>query len=161
MSDQLSENFSQVRKCTVISKVTHGGLESISLFTLSWAQSTAEQLSNQQLSWSVKMGVRGQDEQQDLGQKRGEESTKRRVLQTASTPRRLNRCKDKRETKGRSESRCANPRISAMFITLNHLSPTNPNPNQSCLSACSPANREYSTCGGKAILTPSRVEVDA
>ena len=50
MSDQLSANFSQVRKCTVISKVTHGGLEPISVFTLSWAQFKAEQLSNQQLS---------------------------------------------------------------------------------------------------------------
>ena len=66
MSDQLSENFSRVRKCTVISKVTHGGLEPISVFTLSWAQSKAEQLSNQQLSWSVKIGVKGQNEQQGL-----------------------------------------------------------------------------------------------
>lgn len=66
MSEQLSENFSQVRECTVISKVTRGGLEPISLFTLSWAQSKAEQLSNQQLSWSVKIGVKGQNEQQAL-----------------------------------------------------------------------------------------------
>lgn len=66
MSDQLSENFSQVRKCTVISKVTHGGPEPISVFTLSWTQSKAEQLSNQQLSWSVKIGVKGHNEQQGL-----------------------------------------------------------------------------------------------
>lgn len=62
----LAKNFSQVRKCTVISKVTHGGPEPISVFTLSWAQSKAEQLSNQQLSWSVKIGVKGQNEQQGL-----------------------------------------------------------------------------------------------
>lgn len=60
MSDQLSENFRQVRKCTAISKVTHGVLEPISVFTLSWARSKA----NQQLSWSVKIGVKGQNEQQ-------------------------------------------------------------------------------------------------
>ncbi|CAB1444780.1 unnamed protein product [Pleuronectes platessa] len=37
MSDQLRENFSQLRRCRVISKVTHGGPQPISLFTLSWA----------------------------------------------------------------------------------------------------------------------------
>lgn len=59
VSDQLSANFSRVGKCAVISKVTHGVPQPISAFTLRWAPSKAEQLSNRRLSWSVKIGVRG------------------------------------------------------------------------------------------------------
>lgn len=41
MWKQLSENFSRLKECTIISKVTHWAPEPISVFTLSWAQSKA------------------------------------------------------------------------------------------------------------------------